>query len=78
MHTIYWCYYVEVGIESYPAVASVVLKYSKFGQIQVEKQQKKKRATASKHQKCHKKEKSDQHGARTRNLLISQTHYQLC
>ena len=70
MHTIYWCYYVEMGIESYPAVASVVLKYSKFGQIQVEKQQKKKRATGSKHQKCHKKEKSDQHGARTRNLLI--------
>jgi len=57
MHTIYWCYYVEVGIESYPAVASVVLKYSKFGQIQVEKQQKKKRATGSKHQKCHKKKK---------------------
>ena len=57
MHTIYWCYYVEMGIESYPAVASVVLKYSKFGQIQVEKQQKKKRATGSKHQKCHKKEK---------------------
>ena len=41
MHTIYRCYYIEVGVESYPVVASVVLKYSKFGQIQVKTQRKK-------------------------------------
>jgi len=40
MHTIYWYYYVEVGVENYPVVAIDVLKYSKFGPIQFEKQQK--------------------------------------